>query len=212
MKEKIIESINKGLSSSLSIKLYKELVPENLTKKIIKLSIEDISLELLLNFNEDKISVLTDSDHQDVEISGTLSSFIFYASTGGSDLFSSKITITGDIESANALNSFFKESNLLRIIIIELIGQKPTSTLFSIFDPLKNKLKESNESNNESLSNFLKYDINLIPTKQEIDYYLDQVDEIKTRTEKLVKKLKWKTFYAYRKLRSYFLSMILTNI
>ena len=154
------------------------------------LSIEDISLELLLNFNEEKISVLTDSDHHDVEISGTLSSFIFYASTGGSDLFSSKITITGDIESANALNSFFKESNLLRIIVIELIGQKPTSTIFSIFDPLKNKLKESNESNNESLSNFLKYDINLIPTKQEINDYLDQVDEIKTRTEKLVKKLK----------------------
>ena len=182
MKEKIIKSINEVLSSGLSIKLYKELVTENLTKKIIKLSIEDIPLELLLNFNDDKISVLTDSDHQDVEISGTLSSFIFYASTGGSDLFSSQITITGDIESANALNSFFKESNLLRIIIIELIGQKPTSTLFSIFDPLKNKLKESNESNNESLSNFLKYDINLIPTKQEINDYLDQVDEIKTRT------------------------------
>ena len=190
MKEKIIKSINEVLSSGLSIKLYKELVTENLTKKIIKLSIEDIPLELLLNFNDDKISVLTDSDHQDVEISGTLSSFIFYASTGGSDLFSSQITITGDIESANALNSFIKESNLLRIIIIELIGQKPTSTLFSIFDPLKNKLKESNESNNESLSNFLKYDINLIPTKQEINDYLDQVDEIKTRTEKLVKKLK----------------------
>ena len=47
MKEKIIESINEVLSSDLSIKLYKELVPENLTKKIIKLSIEDISLELL---------------------------------------------------------------------------------------------------------------------------------------------------------------------
>ena len=72
----------------------------------------------------------------------------------------------------------------------ELIGQKPTSTLFSIFDPLRNKIKESNQSNNESLSNFLKYDINLIPTKQEINDYLDQVDEIKTRTEKLVKRLK----------------------
>ena len=190
MKEKIIESINKVLSSDFSIKLYKELIHENLTKKIIKLSIEDISQEILLNFEEEKISVLTNSDHIDVEISGTSSSFIFYASTGGSDLFSSKITIIGDIESANALNSFFKESNLLRIIIVELIGQKPTSTLFSIFDPLRNKIKESNQSNNESLSNFLKYDINLIPTKQEINDYIDQVDEIKTRTEKLIKKIK----------------------
>ena len=42
MKEKIIKSINEVLSSGLSIKLYKELVTENLTKKIIKLSIEDI--------------------------------------------------------------------------------------------------------------------------------------------------------------------------
>ena len=190
MKEKIIENINEVLSSGLSIKLYKELIHKDLTTKIIKLSIEDISFELLINFEEEKISILTDADHVDVEISGTLSSFIFYSSTGGSDLFSSKITITGDIESANALNSFFKESNLLRIIIIELIGQKPTSTIFSIFDPLKNKLKESNKRNNESLSNFLKYDINLIPTKQEINDYLDQVDEIKTRTEKLVKKMK----------------------
>ena len=190
MKEKIIESINEILGSVLSTKLYKELIHENLNTKIIKLSIEDISLELLLNFGEEKISVLKDSDHIDVEISGTLSSFLFYTSTGGSDLFSSKITITGDIESANALNSFFKESNLLRIIIIEMIGQKSTSTLFSIFDPLKNKLKESNDSNHESLSNFLKYDINLIPTKQEINDYIDQVDEIKTKTEKLIKKIK----------------------
>ena len=190
MKEKIIERINKVLSSGLSIKLYKELIQENLSTKIIKLTIEDIPFELLLNFEKDKVSVLTDSDHVDVEISGTLSSFIFYSSTGGSDLFSSKITITGDIESANALNSFFKESNLLRVIIVESLGQRPASTLFSILDPLKNKLKESSEKNNDSLENFLKYDINLIPSKQEINDYIDQVDDIKTRTEKLVKKLK----------------------
>ncbi len=39
MKKRIIESINEVLSSDLSIKLYKELVPENLAKKIIKLSL-----------------------------------------------------------------------------------------------------------------------------------------------------------------------------
>ena len=92
MKEKIIERINEVLSSGLSIKLYKDLIKENLSSKIIKLTIEDIPFELLLNFEKDKASVLTDSDHVDVEISGTLSSFIFYSSTGGSDLFSSKIT------------------------------------------------------------------------------------------------------------------------
>ena len=132
MKEKIIKNINEVLSSGLSIKLYKELVPENLTKKIIKLSIEDISLELLLNFSEDKISVLADSDHQDVEISGTLSSFIFYAFTGGSDLFSSKITITGDIESANALNDLKDASLIDSPTKYQLTSTECSSVHFSI--------------------------------------------------------------------------------
>ena len=72
-------------------------------------------------------------------------------------------------------------------------GKGLNSYEIKVFRQLREKYDlslESNESNNESLSNFLKYDINLIPTKQEINDYLDQVDEIKTRTEKLAKKLK----------------------
>ena len=55
---------------------------------------------------------------------------------------------------------------------------------------MKDKLKESSDINHESLSNFLKYDIELVPTKQEIDSYIDQIDDIKSRTEKLMKKIK----------------------
>ena len=77
---------------------------------------------------------------------------------------------------------------MFRAILVELIGQKSASSIFSILDPMKSKLGESNERYNESLSNFLKYDINLIPTKKEINDYIDQVDEIKSRTEKLLKK------------------------
>ena len=51
-------------------------------------------------------------------------------------------------------------------------------------------LEESNENNKDSLSNFLKYDADLIPTREEIDNYIDQVDEIKRRTEKLIKRIK----------------------
>ena len=41
-----------------------------------------------------------------------------------------------------------------------------------------------------SLSNFLKYDFDLVPTRKEIENYIDEVDEIKRRTEKLTKRLK----------------------
>jgi ubiquinone biosynthesis protein UbiJ len=36
----------------------------------------------------------------------------------------------------------------------------------------------------------LKYDIDLIPTKEDINNYIDQVDEIKSRTERLMAKIK----------------------
>lgn len=190
MKDQIIEQLNKVLNSEFSNRIYKDHIKEKLNSKIIKLNVEDFSFEILLNFENEKMSILENSNHVDVEISGTLTSFIFYTSSGASDLFSSKITISGDVESANILNTFLKESDLLRVIIVELIGQRPSSALFSIIDPLKNKLKKSSKDNNESLSNFLKYDVDLVPTKQEIDDYIDQVDDIKSRTEKLVKKLK----------------------
>ena len=97
MKDKIVEKINNLLDTELFKKLYIDFVKEKLSSKTIKLNIEDISLEVFLNFHDSKMTISTDSSSTDVEISGTLSSFIFYASTSGSDLFSSKISITVNI-------------------------------------------------------------------------------------------------------------------
>ena len=190
MRNKIFEIINKILNLETSKKVYVNYVRDSLSSKIIKINIEDISLDIFLSFEDEKVTILLDSDKVDVEISGTLTSFIFYTSTKGSDLFSSKINISGDVESANSLNQFLKESELLKAIIIEILGQKSSSSLFSIIEPVKKKLDESNERTNDTISNFLKYDIELIPTKSEINNYIDQVDDIKSRTEKLINKIK----------------------
>mgnify|MGYP001471346200 FL=1 len=189
MKDKIINRLNEYLSLEISKKLYKDFVKDKLSSKVVKITITDTPFEVFLNFSNEEISISLDSDKMDVEISGSFMSFIFYATSGGSDLFSSKITISGDVESANALNSFFKESDIIRVILVELVGQKSASSIFSFLDPMKIKLDESNKTYNEALSNFLKYDINLIPTKKEINDYIDQVDDIKSRTDKLLKKI-----------------------
>jgi len=88
------------------------------------------------------------------------------------------------------LNGLIKETDILRDITVEIIGQKSSSTLFSILDPIKSKIDDSNKKNNDALSDFLKYDIDLIPTKEDINNYIDQVDEIKSRTERLMAKVK----------------------
>ena len=88
------------------------------------------------------------------------------------------------------MNGLFKETDILRDITVEIIGQKSSSTLFSILDPIKSKIDDSSKKNNDALSDFLKYDIDLIPTKEDINNYIDQVDEIKSRTERLMAKIK----------------------
>ncbi len=190
MKDEVIKKVNEVLNLELSRKIYQDFIKTKLANKVIMLKINDSPIELLLNFEDEKVCLSTDSNKIDVEISGSLTSFIFYAFSGGSDLFSSKINISGDVETANSLNSFFKESNILRVVIVELIGQKPSSTIFSLLKPIKTKLQDSNERNMNSLSNFLKYDFDLVPTRKEIENYIDEVDEIKRRTEKLTKRLK----------------------
>ena len=190
MKDKIFEIINKILNYETSKQVYINYVRDTLSSKIIKINIEDISFDIFLSFDDDKITILQGSDKVDVEISGTLTSFIFYTTSRGSDLFSSKINISGDVESANSLNKFLKESGVIKAIIIEILGQKTSSSLFSILEPIKQKYDESNDRTNDSISNFLKYDIELIPTKSEINDYIDKVDDIKSRTEKLINKIK----------------------
>jgi ubiquinone biosynthesis protein UbiJ len=190
MNNKIIEKINTILQTDSLKNIYSNYFKDKLHNKVVKISIVDISFELYIKFKDEDMTLSIDENQQDVEISGTLSSFIFYSAVGGNELYSSKINISGDVETANSLNNLFKETDLLRGIIMEVIGQKASSSLFSVLDPIKEKMDKSSEKNKSALSDFLKFDINLIPTRDDINKYIDDVDEIKSRTEKLISKIK----------------------
>ena len=190
MNDKIVEKINTVLQTESLKNIYNNYFKDKLHDKVVKISIVDITLEIFIKFEDENMTLSLDENQQDVEISGTLSSFIFYSANGGNELFSSKINISGDVETANSLNNLFKETDLLRGIIMEVIGQKASSSLFSILDPIKMKMDKSSENNKNALSDFLKYDINLVPTRDDINKYIDDVDEIKSRTEKLLSKIK----------------------
>ena len=190
MKDALVDKINTILHSESLKNIYSSYFKENLRNKVVKICVDDMKLNLFIIFQDNNMELSIDEIQQDVEILGTLSSFIFYSAIGGSDLYSSKINISGDVETANSLNNLFKETDILRGIIMEIIGQKASSSLFSILDPIKDKMSKSSEINKNALSDFLKYDISLVPTKEDINKYIDDVDEIKSRTDKLLNKIK----------------------
>ncbi len=190
MMSDMIKVINNLLEEEIFKNIYNDFFKEKLCNKTIKLCINDIKKDFFISFQDENIKILTEHVEEDVSISGTLSSLLFYGTTGKSELFASKIKINGDVETANSLNNLLQESEILRSIIVEMLGQKAASKVFSILDPIKDKMNKSKESQNTALSDFLKFDINLIPSKDDINNYIDAVDDIKTRTDKLLSRFK----------------------
>ncbi len=190
MTTNLIKNINKLLESNALKNIYNDFFKERLFNKIIKLSIIDLDKDFYINFKNENIEICNNQSKEDVAISATSSSLLFYGISGKSDLFASKINISGDVETANALNSLLQESEVLRSIVIEIAGQKTASTVFSILDPIKSKMEKSTEEQNSAISNFLKFDINLVPSKEDINNYIDAVDDVKARTDKLLSKFK----------------------
>ena len=68
MRNKIFEIINNILNLETSKKVYVNYVRDTLSSKIIKINIEDISLDIFLSFEDEKVTILLDSDKVDVEI------------------------------------------------------------------------------------------------------------------------------------------------
>ena len=175
----LITIINKLLERKTFKTIYTDFFKDKLSNKIIKLSVSDMGQEFYIFFQNDSIRISNENSDEDVSISGTALSLLLYSTSGKSELFASKIKISGDIETANELNSLLQKSDVLRDIIVEIIGQKAASTLFSILDPIKDKMDKSKEKNNAALSDFLKFDINMVPSKEEINNYVDAVDDVK---------------------------------
>ena len=79
MKDKILESINSALGASISMKIYKEYFKDALKNKLIKINFKDVEKSIFLSFNDDNVQIINTADKFDVEISGNLSSFLFYS-------------------------------------------------------------------------------------------------------------------------------------
>ena len=160
----------------------------DIDKKIIKIRFLDITNEIFINIDCNTITLSESSDNYDVEISATLIDFILFIITKGSDKFASKIKINGDIETANKFNSFISDSDKLREIISNIVGERIFIRIESILNNTQSIVNDLVKNLEYDLKDLLIYDLNILPSKKEIDKYINDVDDLKSRTEKLFQK------------------------
>ena len=189
-KSSAIEYINKLLQSDV----FNKSIPDNFLSEInnkkIKINLKDINYSTILHISDNTIIILDEEGNYDVELITTPATLALFILSKGSDKFSSKIIINGDIDTANKLNNFLSSSEKIKEILIHLIGKEKTKDIEKGIKSITVFFNDIFSSSTSDLVDFLTDDLTVLPSKSDVNQFLDEVDSLKSRTDKLYQKYK----------------------
>ena len=175
----------------LSKKNLEKIFPENffneINGKIIKINLTKINIEFFFKIKKNYFEVSDLEQKYDVEFIASPIDLIVYIFSRGSSVFSKNIKINGDIETANKIRDFLSKSDKFKLILSHALGDNKSLKVESILRETKENIKDVFFTPND-LNDFLIYDLKIIPDKNDIDNFLNDVDNLKSRTESLIKK------------------------
>ena len=189
-KSSAIEYINKVLQSDV----FNKSIPDNFLSEInnkkIKINLKDINYSTILHISDNTIIILDEEGNFDVELITTPATLALFILSKGSDKFSSKIIINGDIDTANKFNNFLSSSEKIKEILIHLIGKEKTKYIEKGIKSIASFFNDIFTSSTSDLVDFLTDDLTVLPSKSDVNQFLDEVDNLKSRTDKLYQKYK----------------------
>lgn len=189
-KSSAIKYINKVLQSDV----FNKSIPDNFLSEInnkkIKINLKDINYSTILHISDNTIIILDEEGNFDVELITTPATLALFILSKGSDKFSSKIIINGDIDTANKFNNFLSSSEKIKEILIHLIGKEKTKDIEKGIISITAFFNDIFSSSTSDLVDFLTDDLTVLPSKSDVNQFLDEVDSLKSRTDKLYQKYK----------------------
>ena len=189
-KSSAIKYINKVLQSDA----FNKSIPDNFLSEInnkkIKINLKDINYSTILHISDNTIIILDEEGNFDVELITTPATLALFILSKGSDKFSSKIIINGDIDTANKFNNFLSSSEKIKEILIHLIGKEKTKDIEKGIKSITVFFNDIFSTSTSDLVDFLTDDLTVLPSKSDVNQFLDEVDSLKSRTDKLYQKYK----------------------
>ena len=189
-KSSAIEYINKVLQSDAFNKSIPDDFLSEINDKKIKINLKDINYSTILHISDNTIIILDEEGKFDVELITTPATLALFILSKGSDKFSSKIIINGDIDTANKFNNFLSSSEKIKEILIHLIGKEKTKDIEKGIKSIASFFNDIFTSSTSDLVDFLTDDLTVLPSKSDVNQFLDEVDSLKSRTDKLYQKYK----------------------
>jgi len=181
----IIFYINKLFQSKVFINSIPEKFFDDIDGKIVKINLKNLSYNMMIKIHDNAFQLIDDEDKFDVELIASPITFAMFVLTKGSDKFSSKISINGDIDTANKFNQFISSSEKLRELANHILGENISNTLEEKLSNATSSFQKLFQETSSDIVDLLVDDINVIPTKNDINKFLDDVDDLKSRADKL---------------------------
>ena len=181
----IIFYINKLFQSKVFINSIPENFFNDIDGKIVKINLKNLSYNMMIKIHDNAFQLIDDEDKFDVELIASPITFAMFVLTKGSDQFSSKISINGDIDTANKFNQFISSSEKLRELANHILGENISNTLEEKLSNATSSFQKLFQETSSDIVDLLVEDINVIPTKNDITKFLDDVDDLKSRADKL---------------------------
>ena len=182
--------INKLFQSEPFLKSIPNNFFNDIDGKIVKINLKDLPYNIIIKIHDNAFSLIDDEDKFDVELIASPVILGMFIITKGSEQFSSKISINGDIDTANKFNQFISSSEKLRELATHLLGENLSSTLEEKLSGASSSFQNLFQEATKDIVDLLIDDINVIPTKNDINKFLDDVDDLKSRTDRLYKEYK----------------------
>lgn len=187
--EKITNLINRALM--LDEKNFKSLI--NLANKKIAFDIVGLNVKIILSITkEGLVRCKPDDELVDVTIKASVTTFlgIMLSRENSSAASAGAMEISGDVGLAQEFLSILKTLDIdWEELASQWIGDLPAHKLGNMFRTTRKFAKEIRQTIGLDISEYLRYEKEILPEQEEIDEYISAVDVIRNDSERLKQRI-----------------------
>ena len=190
----VLKKLERVINSVLQLdeENYKKLT--GLDGKIIAIEISGLNITVYLNLTSQGVEIKSECDVAvDVTIRASAMTFFTMLLTGGGEQSVSvgDMEIAGDVDLAQQFQSILKTLEIdWEEYISKWTGDYPAHKLGNFFRDARKYVNESKEIIGMDISEYLRYEKELLPDQIEIDQFNSAVDVIRNDVERLRQRLK----------------------
>ena len=158
---------------------------EELTGRNIAVHISDFSLTVVAHIEGHAIDLTGPVESPDAEVTGTLSQLAAAGRSGSPK----GLQVSGDAELVHGLSrTMARLPAAAWERVARTIGDVPARGLERLGAELMSVFRDTRERLSGSLTEYLQYELRAVPSRDELDAYMSDVDRLRDDTERLAKR------------------------